>query len=218
MNDLQKHELFELEVLKYLSQNRFLTPLIFGGETCLRLCFGLKRYSVDLDFWAKDTISNEYFHKLKKVIENVYIIKDYHEKYFSFLIELSSLKYSRKLKLEIRKNPEKHKETEVSIAFSSLTNIQIRLQTYTLNQLWINKIEAFLARKAIRDAYDLEFIYKKRSSYINNLCISIKNRLISYLDSFTEKDCKVSLGSLLEAEERKYYNKYGFKILKNALL
>ena len=51
MQDLIKQEQFELEVLDRLKSGRFLDRLVFGGGTMLRLCFGLDRYSVDLDFW-----------------------------------------------------------------------------------------------------------------------------------------------------------------------
>ncbi len=51
MQDLIKQEQFELEVLDRLQSGRFLDRLVFGGGTMLRLCFGLDRYSVDLDFW-----------------------------------------------------------------------------------------------------------------------------------------------------------------------
>ncbi len=52
MQDLIQHEQFELEVLDRLNSGRLLTNLIFGGGTMLRLCHGLDRYSVDLDFWV----------------------------------------------------------------------------------------------------------------------------------------------------------------------
>ena len=51
MQDLIKQEQFELEVLDRLQSGRFLDRLVFGGGTMLRLCYGLGRYSVDLDFW-----------------------------------------------------------------------------------------------------------------------------------------------------------------------
>ena len=51
MQDLIKQEQFELEVLDRLKSGRFLDRLAFGGGTMLRLCHGLDRYSVDLDFW-----------------------------------------------------------------------------------------------------------------------------------------------------------------------
>ncbi|MCD6228087.1 MAG: nucleotidyl transferase AbiEii/AbiGii toxin family protein [Candidatus Omnitrophica bacterium] len=51
MYNLHKHEIFEIEVLEKLNNARFLEPLVFGGGTMLRLCWGLPRYLVDLDFW-----------------------------------------------------------------------------------------------------------------------------------------------------------------------
>jgi len=51
MRDLIAQERFELEVLDRLKRGRFLERLVFGGGTMLRLCHGLNRYSVDLDFW-----------------------------------------------------------------------------------------------------------------------------------------------------------------------
>ena len=51
MQDLIKQEQFELEVLDRLKSGRFLDRLAFGGGTMLRLCYGLDRYSIDLDFW-----------------------------------------------------------------------------------------------------------------------------------------------------------------------
>jgi hypothetical protein len=53
MRDLIKQEQFELEVLDRLQSGRFLDRLVFGGGTMLRLCYGLDRYSVDLDFWLR---------------------------------------------------------------------------------------------------------------------------------------------------------------------
>ena len=51
MDIFRKHEIFEIEMLEKLKNNRLLEPLVFGGGTMLRLCYELKRYSVDLDFW-----------------------------------------------------------------------------------------------------------------------------------------------------------------------
>ncbi len=46
MQDLIKHEQFELEVLDTLNSGKFLANLVFCGGTMMRLCFGLDRYSV----------------------------------------------------------------------------------------------------------------------------------------------------------------------------
>ena len=51
MDVLKNHEIFEIEVLEKLKNGNFLSPLVFGGGTMLRLCYELNRYSTDLDFW-----------------------------------------------------------------------------------------------------------------------------------------------------------------------
>ena len=52
MRDLILHEQFELEILSRMQSGRLLDALVFTGGTMLRLCHGLERYSVDLDFRA----------------------------------------------------------------------------------------------------------------------------------------------------------------------
>ncbi|MCX7991875.1 MAG: nucleotidyl transferase AbiEii/AbiGii toxin family protein, partial [Proteobacteria bacterium] len=49
MQDLVKQEHFEIEVLDRLKSGKLLDSLIFTGGTMLRLCYGLNRFSVDLD-------------------------------------------------------------------------------------------------------------------------------------------------------------------------
>ena len=53
MEALELHERFEIEALEVLNSAKLLEPLLFGGGTMLRLCHGLNRYSVDLDFYFK---------------------------------------------------------------------------------------------------------------------------------------------------------------------
>lgn len=218
MQELKQHENFEMEVLKLLSDNKLLTPLIFGGGTCLRLCFGLDRYSVDLDFWVKKYLEKEYFRKIKKVLSAHYKTTDHKEKHFSLLTEIKSDKYLRKLKIEIRKKLPPNACTELNIAFSAYSNHQVRMTAFTLEQMFKNKSCAIMERKEIRDAYDIEFIYKKNRNTIKLLSDKEKDEIVKILDSFKPKDFKIKLGSLLDAEERKYYNQNGFRILKNALL
>ncbi len=91
MQDLIKHEQFEMEVLEKLYNNKILPKLIFVGGTMLRLCYGLDRYSVDLNFWLKDRKDeNEVFNRIKKVINDNYIAKDVFSKHFTILFEFKS--------------------------------------------------------------------------------------------------------------------------------
>lgn len=217
MLDLKKHEAFEMEVLELLSKNGLLTPLIFGGGTCLRLCYGLDRYSVDFDFWIRKKAPSGYFTKIKEVLSRHYKITDHHEKHFSLLTEIKKEDYDRRLKLEIRKEMGKSKEAELNIAFSPHGNKQVRLFVFTLKQMFLNKAAALLDRKEIRDAYDLEFMAKKGRGLIKELSEERRIGLREVINSFSKKDFSVKLGSLLEAGERRYYCQNGFAILNNLL-
>jgi len=79
----------------------------------------------------------------------------------------------------------------------------------------LSKIEAFLNRREIRDLFDIEFLLKKGVA----LDASDKelSGILKGLNSLTKKDYTVKLGSLLEEEQRKYYNEQNFKILKLAI-
>ena len=72
MSDLVKQEQFEIEVLDKLNSKRFLECLVFGGGTMLRLCYGLNRFSVDLDFWiVKDLCVSTLFDNIQKYLQKI---------------------------------------------------------------------------------------------------------------------------------------------------
>ena len=212
MRDLILHEQFELEVLDRLNSGRFLTNLIFGGDTMLRLCHGLDRYSVDLDFWVtKDIEWAKYYRKMEEYLLQFYKIADSANKHFTILFELKSSQFPRALKIEIRKE-KKIIKTETSIAYSPNSTIQVLLKTVTLEEMMTSKIQAFLSRGEIRDAYDIEFLLKR------GIPLAAENedlnKLLAGLQKLGKKDFSVKLGSLLDAPARKYYLDNGFRILE----
>ncbi|NWF76215.1 MAG: nucleotidyl transferase AbiEii/AbiGii toxin family protein [Nitrospirae bacterium] len=215
MQDLVKQEQFELEVLDRLNSRKFLNHLVFGGGTMLRLCFGLNRFSVDLDFWIiKDIDITRLFKELKEYLTAFYTLKDSANKFHSLLFEVKSEDYPRSLKIEIRKEKKKIK-TENAIAYSRHGNIQVFLRVASLKEMMRAKIEAFIQRREIRDAFDMEFLLKKGIE-IDASPQTLK-KIIKIIDSLTKKDYTVKLGSLLEETERKYYITENFKILKSAI-
>ena len=215
MQDLIQQERFELEVLDKLNGKRLLSRLIFCGGTMLRLCFGLDRFSVDLDFWLAGQIdSKELFKKLRDCLNSFYKLTDSADKFNTLLFELRSPDYPRSLKLEIRKQP-KEVPIEQAIAYSKYSNTQVILKAASLKYMVAAKIEAFLERGEIRDVFDLEFLLKKgiplsASSETSAL-------LLKKMDALNKNDYKVKLGSLLETAERKYYITENFKLLRLAL-
>ncbi|MGC8729274.1 MAG: nucleotidyl transferase AbiEii/AbiGii toxin family protein, partial [Elusimicrobiales bacterium] len=135
-----------MEILEKLYNAKVLPKLIFVGGTMLRLCYGLDRYSVDLDFWLKDKKEeNEVFNRIKKVIYDNYMVKDVFNKHFTMLFEFKSRNYPRTLKIEIRKEQKKIKPIK-TIAYSLNSNIQIILSAISLEDMMVEKINAFLDR------------------------------------------------------------------------
>lgn len=215
MQDLIKQEQFELEVLDNLNSKKLLNSLVFGGGTMLRLCFGLNRFSVDLDFWiVKEIDNNILFKDLKNYLGIFYYLKDSANKYNTLLYELKSKSYPRSLKIEIRKETKKIK-TEQAIAYSKYSNKQVFLRVVSLGDMMESKSNAFLERKEIRDIFDMEFLFKKGMPL--DFSTKTLREILDGIDALTRKDYTVKLGSLLETEQRKYYVTENFKILKLAI-
>lgn len=211
MSFFEKHEIFEIEVLETLKNSKLLEPLVFGGGTMLRLCFELKRYSADLDFWfIKKVAADAYFEKLKRVLDQKYELTGAQIKHYTLLLELRSVDYPRRLKIEIRKEV-KECDFQERIAFSKFSNKQVILKVHTLEQTMKNKIDALLGRGEIRDGFDIEFLLRKGIAF-PELKEERKKKLQKRLDGFKEKDFKVKLGSILESNIRKYYiiNRFNF--------
>jgi len=224
MQDLIKQEQFELEVLDRLKSGRFLDRLVFGGGTMLRLCFGLDRYSVDLDFWILpgaasgkkgETHSHKvWFSELQQFLARFYEIRDAMEKFHTLIVELKSSDYPRSLKLEMRKGVDIIK-TDSAIAYSRFSTLQVYVRTIPLQEIMMSKIDAFLQRKEIRDAYDLEFLVKKGVKA--DITPEKAERILAVVDALSPQDYNVKLSSLLEADQRAHYRENNFRILKQAL-
>lgn len=216
MTILEQHELLELEVLEKLKNNRLLKPVVFGGGTMLRLCYGLDRYSVDLDFWIIKQISpDNYYNRILEVLRHAYEITDTQHKFYSLLFELRSKNYPKRLKIEIRKEI-KNCDFQDKIAFSPNSTKQVVLRTHTLKQTMENKIQALLNRKEIRDSFDIEFLLK-HGIQLPELHKSEFDKLFKILSGFRDNDYKVKLGSILEKDTRAFYISDKFSLLKQRL-
>ncbi|MGZ6237022.1 MAG: nucleotidyl transferase AbiEii/AbiGii toxin family protein [Syntrophales bacterium] len=215
MRDLIKQEQFEIEVLDKLNSGKFLSHLIFGGGTMLRLCHGLDRFSIDLDFWllgknAPHTLPGD----IKDYLAKYYTIKDATDKFYTILLELKAAHYPRSLKIEVRKKTGKFR-TEQAIAYSRYSTLQVMVKTVSLPDMMASKVNAFLDRREIRDVYDLEFFIKRGMTL--NLSKGQKAEMLQQIDSLSKRDYAVKLGMLLEEGQRLYYRNENFKILKAAL-
>ncbi len=216
MTNFEKHELFEIEVLERLKKSGLLEPLVFGGGTMLRLCHELPRYSVDLDFWfIKSTDTDAYFNRMQQTLKKHYEITDAATKFYTLLIEIRHSQYPRRLKIEIRREPQTC-DWEMKIAFSRIAVTQVLLKAHTMAQCLANKIEALQSRSEIRDAFDLEFLLR-RGVALPPLASETLAALVQKISAFKERDFKVTLGGVLEKQLRDYYSQNQFSFLLDKL-
>jgi hypothetical protein len=215
MQALQDLEVSEIEVLELLNSIKILDKLYFGGGTMLRLCHNLNRYSTDLDFWLdKKKDPKTVFLTIKKILVDNYKLIDSANKKFTLLFEIKTPSVNRSLKIEIRKE-QTNFDWERKIAFSKYAHKQVMVKGLTLNQMMNNKIDTLLSRKIIRDAFDIEFLLMRGIELPKD-----KNKLelaLQIINNFKEQEYKVTLGSILEEKDRKYYLENRFKFLKEEL-
>jgi hypothetical protein len=216
MQALQNLEKLEIEVLDLFNSIRVLDSLYFGGGTMLRLCHNLNRYSTDLDFWlSQNEDSKSLFTIIKKNLSDNYRLTDSANKKFTLLFEIKPSSVNRSLKIEIRKE-QTNFDWERKIAFSRFTIKQVMVRGLTLIQMMQNKFEALLSRKIIRDAFDIQFLLMRGIDFPND-----KNKLqraLEIINSFKEQDYKVTLGSILDENDRMYYLENRFNLLKEELI
>lgn len=214
--DLRALEILEIEVLNLLNTNNVLNQLYFGGGTMLRLCHNLNRYSTDLDFWLKEDVDDKkIFQSIEKILNQNYTLIDSQNKFHTLLFQIKSPSSKRSLKIEVRKE-QANFHWERKIAFSRFTVNQVQLNGLTLSQMMKNKISALLSRKIIRDCFDIDFLYKRGIPFGTDKETLVD--LLNIINSFKERDYKVTLGSLLESDERDYYIEYKFKLLKEDIV
>ena len=156
----------------------------------------------------------QFFLPLKRYSSDNYKLIDSANKKFTLLFEIKTPSVNRSLKIEIRKE-QANFDWERKIAFSTHTNKQIMIKGLTLQQMMINKFDALLSRKLIRDAFDIEFLLM-RGVDISSAKSDLESALQT-INNFKDQEYKVTLGSILEEKDRKYYLENRFKFLKEEL-
>ena len=205
-----------METLLVLNRYRILDSLFFGGGTMLRLCHNLNRYSTDLDFWINPGTDNALlFDKIHTALSKSFSITDAEQKRNTLLFEIKADMSTRRLVLEIRKDQSDFR-WERKIAFSKFSIHQITVKGLTLEQMMQNKVNAFCSRKLIRDCYDIHFLITRGVK----LPVGEKSlqEMLMIMNDFKDRDFNVTLGSVLDKEERAFFKENRFQLLREEIL
>lgn len=157
----EKHFDIIKEFLKFLNKNS--EEFILKGGTALLTCYGLDRFSEDIDL---DAISKR---NIEKIIEefcrmNLYtyrMVKDT-DTTKRFFITYNDTGRSLKIEVSYRRN---------KIDFSEYQRIN-EILVYNINELCLMKANAYTGRDKIRDLYDICFIC---NNYWENLSADVKS-------------------------------------------
>lgn len=160
--ELQKKAMYD--ILLYINKYDKHTTILKGG-TSLMFCYGLDRFSEDIDLDSTNK-------NLGKIIKEYCNSKNYG---FNIKIDTDTVKRymvefidNEKIKIEISYR-NKNLSTE------SHTNIN-GIDVYTVDRLMGMKINAYNSRDKIRDLYDIVFLMKNYKEYIPEILIEqLKN-------------------------------------------
>jgi predicted nucleotidyltransferase component of viral defense system len=205
--DKNKHKFLMMQILKDVFSDKLLSScLAFKGGTSLMFFYGLKRFSVDLDFNLLDcTKQHPVYEKLLDIASKYGTIKDEQEKFFGPLIVLDYGKGENKLKIEVS-NREYGNHYEIK----NLLGINIPMMQKP--DMFAHKLCALLDRDGMtgRDVYDCYFFLNDHTS-INKDIVEYRMGipLIDYIlkcadaiQNFSSKEIMSNIGELVDGKEK----------------
>lgn len=185
-------EYLQVLILKAIYLSKYGKALSFMGGTCLRMCYGLKRYSEDLDFTLDRKIPGYSFNELNEIVASFLKNTDF-EVDFKFneekTVQTSFIRVSKVLhlfgvsplktqklhvKLEVDTKPVKISDKERESFFLTKFDEIFPIIKQTDEILFAGKIAAILIRSFTkgRDFYDLIWFLTRRTgidlNYLNS--------------------------------------------------
>lgn len=204
--------------------NKFNT-IYFKGGTCLQKCYGIKRFSEDLDFNYTDININEIISFIEKIF-GTKISNKYETKFgISFSISFKGILFTGteqskcKISFDFRKNDvyEKALKRIIKPVYKDLSNYF--LIALSANEILAEKVRAIITRYKARDVYDLNELLSDDIS-VDKKLIGLK--LNSYDISFdlnVFKDKLEEKRSIYDSEMRSLTSIYDdFDKVKNNIL
>jgi predicted nucleotidyltransferase component of viral defense system len=187
--------------------------LYFKGGTCLQKCFGIKRFSEDLDFNYEDIDLIQLMNYLKNYFPYDFSIKEHKKTSFgdTFSLIIKGVLYTGssqstcKLLLDFRKGDVYKKATLLTINPFYEDILSYTVLVLHVEEILAEKIRAILTRYKARDVYDLNELLLKNVTI--NLSL-VNKKLKTYNKIFD----KIEFEEKLE-EKRKIYDKEISKLI-----
>lgn len=215
-------EYIQVVFLSVFYSTRESQKVYFKGGTAIHLLLKSGRFSEDLDFTAKltakelDPLVNKAVAKMSAIIPDMEL-KRTKENNFSYTGILSyqpkGMKHPLNIHLDfsLREKPETSKETVLESDFPVVPLPVIRHMDW--QEVFAEKIRAFLYRHKGRDVYDLWFMLQKgveldwemtnRKTAFYKMATSLQD-IMNRIGSFDDKQLKNDLSKFLPAHDRNF--------------
>lgn len=198
--DLVVREEYEMIILKKLFESELGLSFVFKGGTALRLAYGSKRFSEDLDFAVTKKVDlnllRKVFVDLTRDFDNLELFEVVAKRFTVFAIfkvKEDFLVQNFSIKFEASTRPQKlvrSKGYELITLSSKISPITVLAQVEGLEQILKEKESIIPAR--VRDVYDIWFIKQV-----------LGIRLPLDFKGFDKKDIKRDLNKFLNLNDRK---------------
>lgn len=176
-------EYLQIATLKTIYRSKYGHALSFMGDTCLRICYGLKRYSEDLDFALDRKFDAYSFPKLIQMIATEIMGRGFdvettidekltvHKSFIKFSNLLYPMKLSHRkdhklqIKLEVDTKPISVTDDELESRFVARYDEIFPLLKHKNETLFAGKVLALLCRAYTkgRDYYDLIWFLARKT-------------------------------------------------------
>lgn len=175
--NLPQPEALHVDVMRAIAQDLHDLPMVLKGGTALLLCYGLDRFSEDLDFDAPKKFG------ITTRIERVVCR-------FTPEFDIKTVKDTatvQRLKLHYRVNAvDRLLKIETSLRPSAAPGdawVKDGIHTYKINAIIDQKIAALLGRTKARDLYDVTFLARQYRGHFSTQAIENLTRLVADIDA-----------------------------------
>lgn len=180
-----------------------LPDAILHGGTSIWRCYNGNRFSEDLDYYLPNIKERNIETKIKKEIENKGLsITKYKETNNVVFSKINNQKTEVRLEIRIIAKNDVIIKKAVAKEYEKIDGSTITIQTLSPEDLFVEKTNAFLSRRLIRDIYDVYFL-SNLSDLDSNTKKYVSEQLSKFKESVDESNLKtIIISGIIPTEEQ----------------